>query len=263
MDDVLRQLVLAGRDPHLVAEQAVRTVVLRHGTGRDIGRRGAGLRLGQAHRAVEAALDHGLDVGFHQLRRAVRLQQVGVAEGQERVARRPDVRGLEPQEAGPGHDRRQLHPADGLVHGAAMSPVRPKTERACPTSGMGWTRWPSKVGSLLSAVRLCGAKCRVATCSDSSSTASKVSREGSANQFRLVSSSTSSHSYSMKSRSRRDSSSDGTPPSLGPIPFSLAYTGVVWWYASCWVEEAGLGSSPVGPGVCGCADVGLPAGAGR
>ncbi len=46
---------------------------------------------------------------------------------------------------------------------------------------------------------------------------------------------------------------------LVAIPFSYAYAGVVWRYASCWVEEAGLGSSPVGPGVRGCPDAGLPA----
>src|SRR6476620_4430319 len=76
------------------------------------------------------------------------------------------------------------------------------------TSGMTVTCVPSKVGSWASLVLLCGAKYRVATSSHRSRTPSKVSREWSANLSCLVSASTSSHSYSRKSRSRLDSRLD-------------------------------------------------------
>src|SRR3954449_1634249 len=88
------------------------------------------------------------------------------------------------------------------------------------------TTLPSTIrGSSRSAVRLCGAKCSVAICSARSSTASKVSRACSVNRGRLVSDSTSSHSCSRKSRSRRDRISDErtTPPcENGRVPGRLA-----------------------------------------
>ena len=59
--DVLGDLVLAGRDPHLVAGQAVlraeRRIAVRLGTRRDVGERRTGLRLRQAHGAGEASLE--------------------------------------------------------------------------------------------------------------------------------------------------------------------------------------------------------------
>ncbi len=122
VDDVLAQLVLARADPHLVAEQPVAAVVLRLGPGGDVGQRRAGLRLGQAHGAEEAALDHRAHVGVDLLGGAVREQQVGVADGEERVAAAADVRRLEEREQRVGDDGGQLHPADALVHRAGDQP---------------------------------------------------------------------------------------------------------------------------------------------
>src|SRR3954451_20683407 len=106
-----------------------------------------------------------------------------------------------------------------------MSPASVKTFSAFATSGIISTLPSTIRGSSRSAVRLCGAKCSVAICSARSSTASKVSRACSVNRGRLVSDSTSSHSCSRKSRSRRDRISDErtTPPcENGRVPGRLA-----------------------------------------
>ena len=63
---------------------------------------------------------------------------------------------------------------------AASRPVCQNASSAGLTSSARWTRSPSNVGSCASAVLLCGAKCSVATCSETASAASKVSRECSA-----------------------------------------------------------------------------------
>jgi hypothetical protein len=58
VDDVLREIVLAGGNPHLVAAQAVlraeRRVLLELGARRYVGQRRPRLRLRQAHRSKEA-----------------------------------------------------------------------------------------------------------------------------------------------------------------------------------------------------------------
>src|SRR3954468_17471628 len=107
----------------------------------------------------------------------------------------------------------------------AMSPASVKTFSAFATSGIISTLPSTIRGSSRSAVRLCGAKCSVAICSARSSMASKVSRACSVNRGRLVSDSTSSHSCSRKSRSRRDRISDErtTPPcENGRVPGRVA-----------------------------------------
>src|SRR4051812_10699294 len=107
----------------------------------------------------------------------------------------------------------------------AMSPASVKTFSAFATSGIISTLPSTIRGSSRSAARLCGAKCSVAICSARSSTASKVSRACSVNRGRLVSDSTSSHSCSRKSRSRRDRVSDErtTPPcENGRVPGRVA-----------------------------------------
>jgi len=50
----------------------------------------------------------------------------------------------------------------------------------------------------------------------------------------------------------------GSGSRLRTIPFNSSYTGVVLVYASCRVEEVGVGSSVAGPGVGGSADEGVP-----
>src|SRR3954452_22939097 len=91
---------------------------------------------------------------------------------------------------------------------AAISPASVNTFRARATSGIISTLPSTNLGSFSSALWLCGAKWSVAICSASSRTASNVSRECSANRGRLVSDSTSSHSWSRKSRSRRERIND-------------------------------------------------------
>ena len=119
MDDVLAHLVLAAGDPHLLAEQSVRAVGLRLGARGDVREVGAGLRLGQAHGAGEAAFDHGPDVALDLFLGAVREQQVGVARGEQRVAGGADVGGIEPGHARQVRGVRQLHAAHVGVHGGS------------------------------------------------------------------------------------------------------------------------------------------------
>ncbi len=69
VDDVVRQVVLARRDPDLLPRQAVAAVVLRLGPGPDQAQVGAALRLGQVHRAGPRAIDH-----LRQIKRLLRLR---------------------------------------------------------------------------------------------------------------------------------------------------------------------------------------------
>ncbi len=109
--DVFRQLMLAGRDPHLVAAQPVAAVGLGFGARDDVRQRGAGLRFRQAHGAEEAPFQHRLDEGLDLLGRTALEQGIGVADGQKRVGRGADVGALEVGEAGLLHHARQLHAA--------------------------------------------------------------------------------------------------------------------------------------------------------
>ena len=123
VDDVLGQLVLAVRDPHLVAAQPVaraERIALEVGAvGRrargDVRQARAGLRLRQAHRAGEAAGELVLREHVLLQRRAVRHQQVGVAARQHAAAADADA-GLREEAVGRHlDDARQLHAADLVV----------------------------------------------------------------------------------------------------------------------------------------------------
>ncbi|MNZ70271.1 hypothetical protein D3C78_886040 [compost metagenome] len=69
------------------------------------------MRLGQAHGAEEAAVDHRLQEALLLLVAAERLDQVAGAHGQQRVGRGGDVGRLEVGEAGARQQVRQLHAA--------------------------------------------------------------------------------------------------------------------------------------------------------
>src|SRR4051812_12221504 len=128
----------------------------------------------------------------------------------------------------------------------AMSPASVNTFSARPTSGMSSTLPSTIRGSCSSAVRLCGAKWSVAICSARSRTASNVSRECSVNRARLVSDSTSSHSCSRKSRSRRDRINDEalTRASVLPGVAQGASTDVdraqSWGFMVRWTASSGI-----------------------
>ena len=84
-------------------------------------------------------------------------------------------------------------PTDSSID-PASSPDSANAVSARATSGMMVTFSPSKVGSSASFLRLWVANSRSASVADRSSTASKVSRECSANRGRAVRPSTPSHS---------------------------------------------------------------------
>ena len=130
VDDVLGQLVLAVRDPHLVAAQPVARAeriafevgAVRHRARHDVRQARAGLRFRQAHRAVEAAgelvgrEDRLLRLG------AVHDQQIGVAAGQHAAAADAEPAFREEAVGRHLHDARQLHAADFVVLGGREHP---------------------------------------------------------------------------------------------------------------------------------------------
>ncbi|MBU8977949.1 SDR family NAD(P)-dependent oxidoreductase [Lysobacter sp. MMG2] len=111
--------VLAARDPHLAAAQAVlrpqRRLALVIRARDDVGQRGARLGFGQAHRAEEATLHLRPHERLDLCRGAVGPEQVRVADGEERVGRGGHVRGQAIGEAGLLDDQRQLHAAQAVV----------------------------------------------------------------------------------------------------------------------------------------------------
>ena len=109
VDDVVGQVVFAAADPHLGAAEAVAAVARGFGARADVAQRRAGLRLAQAHRAQEAALQDRRAVARALLRRAVRLQQVGHAARQHRVAGGGHVGRHEHGVASQAHRVGQLH----------------------------------------------------------------------------------------------------------------------------------------------------------
>ena len=126
MHDIAGELVLAARDPHLAAIQAVarteRARAIRFRARRDVGERGARLRLREAHRPHGVARQHGpherIDLGP----RAVCQQQVGIADREQRVTRGRDVCGAEPGECRLVHHHWQLHAAQLVVAGCGQQP---------------------------------------------------------------------------------------------------------------------------------------------
>jgi hypothetical protein len=61
--DVLGQLMVAAGDPHLGSGDPVGAVGCGDGLGRDVGQRGPGVGLRQAHRAEVPSLEHRADPG--------------------------------------------------------------------------------------------------------------------------------------------------------------------------------------------------------
>ena len=111
VDDVVAQLVVPGGDPHLLALEpvAARLAFDGVGSGLDVGEARTGVRFGQTHGAKELTREHGRQPLVLLLSRRVRLDQVGRADGQEGVARRGDVHGLEERRSrlcdGPGQGK--------------------------------------------------------------------------------------------------------------------------------------------------------------
>ena len=118
MNDVLGQVVLSAGDPHLGAMQPVAWAqsfvigpVVLDRTRQDVRKRRARLRLRQAHGAEEAARELRSRKTVDLRRTAVRKQQVGVGNGQERIAAGRDVGGQEVREGCFLDHGRQLQPA--------------------------------------------------------------------------------------------------------------------------------------------------------
>ena len=73
MDDVFRQVVIAGRDEDLLPRDQIAAVVLGFGPGAQDAQIGAAMRFGQVHRAGPVATDHPGQIGL-----LLRLGAVGV-----------------------------------------------------------------------------------------------------------------------------------------------------------------------------------------
>ena len=117
VDDVLRDLLLAAGDPHLAAADAVEPVLRRGRGGADVGERGAGLRLGQAHRAEPAAFEHGRQERFPERVRAEGVEQVGRRHRQEGIVADRRVGAGEEAADGGVQEPRRLQPAGFLGEG--------------------------------------------------------------------------------------------------------------------------------------------------
>jgi hypothetical protein len=119
--DIAGQIVLAGRDPHLVAGQAVLALSFGAFTrigfraGGDVGQAGTGLRLGQAHGAEIAPLEHRLHETAHLLGCAGLEQGVGIADGEEQIGRGGHVGRGEVSRQHLLHRDRQLHAAQIVI----------------------------------------------------------------------------------------------------------------------------------------------------
>ena len=154
VDDVVAHLVVAAGDPHLAAEDPVGAVVGRDGAGEDVAEARPGVRLGERHRAEEAALQHRLDIALDLLGGAVGEQQSGVGDSEEGVRRGADVGGGEPRHAG----RRPRRAAAGgrRPPRRGSAPIRSAWANfasAASISGISCTFWPSKTGSSVSLLR--------------------------------------------------------------------------------------------------------------
>ena len=115
VDDIFREFVLAARNPHLGAGDGVRAVVAQRGRGRDVGQPRPRLRLGKRHRAEPAAFEQRQQIFFLLLGAAELALQVGVADGQEGVARGAGVGRLKVGLYRLHHHPGQLQPAEFLV----------------------------------------------------------------------------------------------------------------------------------------------------
>jgi hypothetical protein len=91
MDDVLGHVVLTIGDEDLGAEDLVRAVGLRLGTGAHGGQVAAGLRLGQVHGAGPLAADQLFQVDGLELVAAGGQQRLDGAVGQQRAQRKAHV----------------------------------------------------------------------------------------------------------------------------------------------------------------------------
>jgi hypothetical protein len=88
MDDVVGGVVFAPGDEDLLAEDAVGAVVAAFGAGLQHAEIGAGMRLGQVHRAGPFAGDHFGQIGLLQCVAAVGVDRLGGAHGQRRAERK-------------------------------------------------------------------------------------------------------------------------------------------------------------------------------
>ncbi|MNZ96295.1 hypothetical protein D3C78_1154840 [compost metagenome] len=109
--DVVGQLVVTTGNEHLLPEQAVAAVVGRAGEGAQIAKGRALARFGQGHGAAETAIEHRRQKALAQGVAGKALDQVGSADGQERVGHGGDIGGIEISHAGAQDDFRQLQAA--------------------------------------------------------------------------------------------------------------------------------------------------------
>ena len=119
VDDVLGQVVFAGRDPDLGAGDPVRAVVVRFGPGADQPQVGTALGLGQVHCSGPPSFDHRrqetllLGVG------AVGMQDFVSAVGQPRICGEGRVRGIDHLGQGKSDETRQALATVFRVRGQA------------------------------------------------------------------------------------------------------------------------------------------------
>ncbi len=130
MRDVLRHVVFAVGDEDLRAEHLERAVALRLGARADEREIGAGLRLGEVHRAGPLACDELRQVALLQFVGTRGEQRFDGAIGQERTQRERNVRGVHHFDAGRGDQFGQRLSAElGRMHHALPAAFAELAER--------------------------------------------------------------------------------------------------------------------------------------
>jgi hypothetical protein len=129
VDDVLGHVVLAPGDEDLRAADAV-VISLGDGLGTDGREVGAGLRLGDVHRAGPAALDHRRQVALLQLIAGVVRDRLDRAEREHLAQREGHVRGLPHLQHRGGQQRGHALPAE-------LGAGRHRVPAGCAEGGVG------------------------------------------------------------------------------------------------------------------------------
>ena len=138
VDDVVGELVIAARNPHLRTDNAIRPVAQGFRAGRDVGERGARLRLGETHGPEPAPFEHRRQINAMLFRRAEGAQHIGVGDREEAVVPQAQIGAGEDPVRKDRHHHRQLKPAIVLIENRGeKSRVRTGGERfADPGDGL-------------------------------------------------------------------------------------------------------------------------------
>ena len=141
VDDILRDVLIAARDPHLAAGEPIGAVAGRDRPAPDVAQRGAHVGLREAHRAEETPGVERLHVKALLLVGSVDVEQIGCRLGQHQIADRRRIGRLQDTEAGLQQDGRKLHAAPVVVE-SGRDEARVSDRSHALVNG-GWHAYPA------------------------------------------------------------------------------------------------------------------------